>query len=602
MRLPFSRRHLKNFGAAWLSDRLLLVIGDFGDASEVSEPEATARSAVVGPSETVLIVHFTRPGPPEQGLMIRSNGRAKRVRAAELAQATTDLKTLVRQRLAALDAATRQRLLDLVLEASHSELSRTGAYSLAGNLNLLRNALREPAPRRVRTVHDRQAVHVERLLAIDETSFWIRGWVTDRGNRAPQVELVSPEGHRVRALDGLQRHARPDIDQYYADVPAMTSGVETGAKHGFVGCFELSSPSLLSTGWLAELSDAGGPGVEVDLPAAATDLFSVRQGLMSDLKAFSSWQLDDELLSRHAHPAFTKLQKALQRDTTITTVRQFGTPAQSPDVSVVVPLYGRIDFMEHQLCQFMHDPDFREVDLIYVLDSPELGEQLEQYAAALHALYELPFRTVRLNRNAGYSIANNLGASVAHGRLLLLLNSDVLPDAPGWIKTLAAFYDATPQIGALGPKLLYEDGSLQHAGLYFEREAGAPLWMNLHYYKGLRGDFQPANIARPVPAVTGACLMVARSLWEEVGGLKPDFVQGGYEDSDFCLRLRATGCDNWYLPHVELHHLEDQSFPSDARRMATAYNAWLQTRLWGTEIQELMSDQRFSARPPVHTH
>jgi GT2 family glycosyltransferase len=98
-----------------------------------------------------------------------------------------------------------------------------------------------------------------------------------------------------------------------------------------------------------------------------------------------------------------------------------------------------------------------------------------------------------------------------------------------------------------------------------------------------------------VPAVSGACLMVERSLWDQVGGLQPGYVQGGYEDSDLCLRLIDAGRDNWYLPSVTLHHLEDQSFPSEARTMATAYNLWLQTHRWGARIEELMRDQRFSA-------
>jgi GT2 family glycosyltransferase len=167
---------------------------------------------------------------------------------------------------------------------------------------------------------------------------------------------------------------------------------------------------------------------------------------------------------------------------------------------------------------------------------------------------------------------------------------------------MCAFYDATPGIGALGPKLLYEDGSLQHAGLYFDRDASAGLWSNLHYFKGLQSQFAPANVARPVPAVTGACLMIARSLWNELDGLRSEFVQGGYEDSDLCLRLIEAGHENWYLPNVELHHLEDQSFPSEARRMATAYNTWLQTRYWGARIAQLMGDEKYSPEPIAATY
>ncbi len=617
MRLPFTRRRGSDLDCAtWLSERLLLLllVGRLGGGEQPRvvthhngeatdlEVRGTVYTPAVGDNgterRTALVVRFPA-GPPPSGttLEVRTTRRAVRIREGQLSRATTDLRTLLRQQLAPLDVAARQRLLASIVEGAEAELARTSSYSLARNLNLVRDALRQPLAARFKTTDDRQAVQVERLLAIDERSFWVRGWASDRIATDVQVELVSPEGHRIPVLEGAHRHARPDVDQFFAGSRALVSGVETGAKHGFVRYFEVPSPSLIPSGWIAELRDLGGEGVEEEAPPVATDLASVRNGIMTDIKDFASRQLDDELLCDHAHPALTKLQEHLGDSTRVDTVTQYGKPGSSAEVSVVVPLYGRIDFIEHQLCQFMHDPHFREVDLIYVLDSPELGQQLDESAAALHALYELPFRIVTLSRNGGYSIANNLGASFARGRLLLLLNSDVVPDAPGWLQTMAAFYDATPSIGALGPKLVYEDESLQHAGLYFDREPGASLWANLHYFKGLQSDFQPANVTRPVPAVTGACLLIERALWEEVDGLRPIFVQGGYEDSDLCLRLIESGRDNWYLPHVALHHLEDQSFPSDARRMATSYNAWLQTHLWDERIGQLMRDELFAARP-----
>jgi GT2 family glycosyltransferase len=414
--------------------------------------------------------------------------------------------------------------------------------------------------------------------------------------------LVSPEGQEVPALADAHRHARPDVDQFFAGARESSPATASGTKHGFLSHIQTESPSLVAEGWIAELRDIAGSGIEVEAPPVETDISSVREGILMDIKDFAAINPGDELLARHAQPALTRLQTRLRESACIDDVTQYGRSVDSPMVSIVVPLYGRIDFMEHQLCQFMHDPDIRGVDLIYVLDSPELGTQMANSAAALHSLYQLPFRTVTLSRNTGYPIANNLGASVARGRLLLLLNSDVVPDGPGWIQAMTAFYDATPDIGALGPKLLYEDGSLQHAGLYFDRDAGSELWTNLHYFKGLQSDFEAANVARPVPAVTGACMMIARSLWEALGGLSPDYVQGGYEDSDLCLRLLEAGRDNWYLPHVQLHHLEDQSFPSAARVMATSYNSWLQTERWGDRIAEIMREERYSPQREPATY
>jgi GT2 family glycosyltransferase len=186
------------------------------------------------------------------------------------------------------------------------------------------------------------------------------------------------------------------------------------------------------------------------------------------------------------------------------------------------------------------------------------------------------------------------------------MNSDVLPDRPGWLGKMVDFYDSTPDIGALGPKLLYEDDSLQHAGLYFHdvslqaqgiyhyQDRGFSMWENAHYYKGLHRRLPQANVARAVPAVTGACLMISRSLYQDVGGLRGIYVQGTYEDSDLCLRLVEAERENWYLPDAELYHPEAQSYTygTDIRRLATRYNMWLHTHLWNDLIYELMTAER----------
>jgi len=103
------------------------------------------------------------------------------------------------------------------------------------------------------------------------------------------------------------------------------------------------------------------------------------------------------------------------------------------------------------MAQFVHDPQLHQADIVYVLDSPELAPQLFAFATRLEPLYRVPFRVAALKSNVGFSGATNAGASLARGRLLLLLNPDVFPDRPGWLKTLADFYDATPRVGALGP-------------------------------------------------------------------------------------------------------------------------------------------------------
>ena len=85
-------------------------------------------------------------------------------------------------------------------------------------------------------------------------------------------------------------------------------------------------------------------------------------------------------------------------------------------------------------------------------------------------------------------------------------------------------------------------------------------------------------------------MLISRSLFHELDGLRGSYVQGDYEDSDLCLRLAQKGLEAWYLPSVALYHLEGQSYPSDERALASQYNRWLHTHLWGEALAELASD------------
>jgi hypothetical protein len=224
---------------------------------------------------------------------------------------------------------------------------------------------------------------------------------------------------------------------------------------------------------------------------------------------------------------------------------------------------------------------------VYVLDSPELANDLRGLAGHLFAIYGVPFRLAILPHNAGFAAANNAGVALARAPLVLLLNSDVLPDGGGWLGRMADFYLSTPDIGALAPKLLFEDDSLQHAGMYFRPTEDPGVWENLHFYKGMHRDVPAANVTRRVPAVTAACLMIDRELYRSLGGLRSIFIQGDYEDSDLCLRLAEAGYDTWYLADVELYHLEGQSYPGPLRASASRYNRWLHSRLWRSRIESL---------------
>jgi len=515
-------------------------------------------------------------GADEDVELLFGSGERRQIAAAQWRELSSDLKEIVREELAALDAETRRRVQARLLEQTGAAgLSR----ELSGALHRMREVLRERLPRCAVDARQPVGLSVEQILAVDDASFWINGWVQDRAGGA--VDVVSPEGARATITDAAVRYERPDVVQFYSAL----AGDRT-RDHGFTCFFTLTAPSMLPRGWIAELRTDAEMGVEVECPPVVDDPLSVRHAIFGEL---SREPLGGRLCRDHARHALTRLQQRIVAEAKVADVAVYGRPPRDPELSIVVPLYKRLDFIEHQLLQFSRDPDFARAELLYVLDSVEQADELARKAHALFALYGLPFKVLTLSSGAGYAGANQHGIAVARGRRLLLLNSDVIPDRPGWMSAMGEFYDATGGIGALGPKLLYEDDSLQHAGLYFHRGPGSELWENAHCFKGLHRSFPAANVTRTVPAVTAACMMVDRDLYERVEGLPLHYVQGDYEDSELCLRLARAGRANWYLPSVELYHLEGQSYDPDLRRQRSDYNMWLHSEIWGEQIEQAMS-------------
>jgi len=520
---------------------------------------------------------------PFGSLNIRAGTRTLSVGPLDLLRAVTDLKTLLRETLSGLDPETRANVMHFLAATPNEHRGTTTVASLGKNLFIVREALRERLPCCVNGPEDPQGLQIDAVMAVNERSFYIRGWMLDEEASITELTAVSPEGSRVELLGRIFPFARPDL----RGCRGNSSKSHGDAKPGFLCSFELGTPSCLSTGWIVEMRNTAGTAVETEAPAVVRDSDTVLDTLLSDL--CHERPPGEELSRGHIFPLLNKLQSQRQENMHIDCITQYGNPNPSPEASVIISLHGRIDFVEQQLAQFVHDSGIWQADLTYVLDFPQLADELRDRAGHLLRLYGVPFRVVILQGGAGFAGANNAGASLARGRLLLLLNSDVLPDRPGWLGRMQAFYDSKPGIGALGPKLLCEDDSLQHAGIYFSPSPDDSGWENRHCFKGLDRCLPIANTTRAVPAVSAACMMVDRELYKRVGGLRGMYLEQDYEASDLCLRLVELGRENWYEADVELYHLQGQSCPTPSPQAAGRYNRWLHTRLWRSRIEALMS-------------
>ena len=265
-----------------------------------------------------------------------------------------------------------------------------------------------------------------------------------------------------------------------------------------------------------------------------------------------------------------------------------------------MPIYKRLDHARHQLAQFADDPDFDDVELIYVLDSPDSLPEFSQLLDTACRLYRRPATLVVMQANRGFAGATNAGASVARGRFVLLLNSDVIPQQPGWCRTLESILDADPGCGAVGARLIYEDGAIQHAGMHYQADASGT-WKAVHPGKGLCTE-RPSG---PVPAVTAACMMLPTELYRRLGGLSEDYVVGDFEDSDLCLKLHQDKKTVWYCAEATLYHLERQSMGANDRYNTTVwrYNQLLHQHRWCQAIADLVappsSSLPSSSHPPA---
>ncbi|MBT2748981.1 MULTISPECIES: glycosyltransferase family 2 protein [unclassified Lysobacter] len=358
-------------------------------------------------------------------------------------------------------------------------------------------------------------------------------------------------------------------------------------------------PRALSSGFVAHFTDIG-PVRSFTLKAMSPSGVHVLHQIActqmsSDPSAISHWlfgiSMPEAELSRHHELVEGPVLGALiQRsrnawDQFPVLRKQMGVVTPDPRVSVIVPLYARFDFIENQMVEWVRDDWLREhVELLYVIDDPRLVPMFASFAEEMHRLYKVPFRWTWGGVNRGFSGANNLGASMARGECLLFLNSDVFPQSPGWIQPLLDVLDARPDIGAVGPRLIFAEGGIQHAGMKFERLEEYAVWINRHPYLGLDPELDPHVGLTLMPAITGACMMVRKADFDAVGGWDSGYLIGDFEDSDLCLKLRDAGLSIAYLPSVELVHLERQSMSvlgdGSYRMRVTLWNAMRHQQRW----------------------
>jgi GT2 family glycosyltransferase len=230
-------------------------------------------------------------------------------------------------------------------------------------------------------------------------------------------------------------------------------------------------------------------------------------------------------------------------------------PVPAPLVSIIVPTRDRLDILRACIESVVTKTDYPSWELIVVDNQSEERATLA-YLANLERRDDR-CRVLPYDKPFNYSAINNFAVRHARGQVVVLLNNDVEVITQGWLTELVA-HAVRPGVGAVGAKLLYEDETIQHAGVVLGI-GGIAGHVHRFLGKDSPGYGHRAVLVQNLSAVTGACLVVRKALYEEVGGLNEVDLVVALNDVDFCLKLAKAGYRNVFTPYAQLYHHESLS-------------------------------------------
>ena len=281
------------------------------------------------------------------------------------------------------------------------------------------------------------------------------------------------------------------------------------------------------------------------LPGSTASVFSDKSyaqdaGSMALTRAMQRRQLDAKVLGGK-YPGTYRIEYAINHQ---------------PLVSIIIPFKDKPDLLKMCIESILEKSSYSKFEIIGISNNSveqETFVEIQRLTALDNRIsffeHNVPFNFSEINN---YAVRNH-----ATGEHLLLLNNDIEILNEAWIESLLEF-SQREDVGAVGAKLYYPDGNLQHAGIIMG--IGGIAGHSHKYLEGSHhGYFSRPNIVQNLSAVTGACLMVKRQIYDEVDGLDEDNLKIAFNDVDFCLRIREKGYLNVFTPYCEAIHHESIS-------------------------------------------
>ncbi len=254
----------------------------------------------------------------------------------------------------------------------------------------------------------------------------------------------------------------------------------------------------------------------------------------------------------------------------------------TPRVSIIIPIRDQIALLQRCLATIKAHTDYAPLEFVIVDNGSREKETLE----FLQNLEDTAQARVLHDPGAfNFSRLTNSGAACAAGEILLFLNNDIEATEGGWLHEMVS-HAVRKEVGAVGARLWYPDGTLQHGGVIIGL-GGVAGHAFPRLPRGADGYFSRALLAHDCSAVTGACLAVRKQLFETIGPFDEKNLPISFNDVDFCLRLRGAGLRNVWTPFANLIHAESASRGHQATRPEQAQflrEAAFMQQKWGFEL------------------
>jgi len=238
---------------------------------------------------------------------------------------------------------------------------------------------------------------------------------------------------------------------------------------------------------------------------------------------------------------------------------QWPIPSKQPLVSLIIPTHNGYDILSKCINSIITKTSYKNYEIIIINNRSNCQKTLKFIREAVKKNTQV--QSIDWDHPFNYSAINNFAAKHAHGSILGLINNDIEVINTSWLTEMVS-HAIRPDIGCVGSKLYYPNNQIQHAGVILGI-GGVAGHGHKHFQREQSGYFSKLELIQNYSAVTAACLLIQKSIFNQVNGLDQQNLPIAFNDVDFCIRVRNAGYRNIWTPYAELYHHESISRGAD---------------------------------------